>query len=65
MSKQPHKEDTQGATLSLAAAKDLRVEAAVEEFCFFFSYQNKTRKSLKKIFTKQHCFGFTHNSPGP
>lgn len=35
MSKQPHKEDTQGATLSLAAAKDLRVEAAVEEFCFF------------------------------
>lgn len=28
------KEDKQGATLSLAAAKDLSVEAAVEEFCF-------------------------------
>lgn len=35
------KEDTQGATLSLAAAKDLRVEAAVEEFCFFLVIRTK------------------------
>lgn len=52
------KEDTQGATLSLAAAKDLRVEAAVEEFCFFFKLSEQNKKVIKEKLHKAIPFWF-------